>query len=84
MNENDEKINIVAVTDDNYAQHLGVMLYSLLENFRMNAHRNLDIYIIEDSISKSNKINLKRIIEQSGANAILKLLIIQNMKASKY
>ncbi|NLL62104.1 MAG: glycosyltransferase family 8 protein [Candidatus Atribacteria bacterium] len=74
MNENDEKINIVAVTDDNYAQHLGVMLYSLLENFRMNAHRNLDIYIIEDSISKSNKINLKRIIEQSGANAIFKTI----------
>ena len=78
MNENDEKINIVAAADDNYAQHLGVMLCSLLENFRMNPHKNLDIYIIEDAISKSNKINLERIIERYGANTIF--ITIDNSK----
>jgi len=60
-----EKIKIVSATDDNYAQHLGVMLCSLFENSNNN---NFDIYIIDDCISEENKNRLHNIITNSNAN----------------
>lgn len=83
MNENDNKINIVVATDDNYAQHLGVMLCSLLENFQKDRYKDLDIYIIDGSISPGNKKNLKKIIEQYGANAFLKTIDNSKYKGFK-
>lgn len=55
-------MNLVLVysSDDNYAQHTGVSIVSLLDN---NKHfDDIHIYVIDNEISKSNKENLKEII----------------------
>lgn len=55
-------MNLVVVysSDDNYAQHTGVSIVSLLDN---NKHfDDIHIYVIDNKISKSNKENLKDII----------------------
>ena len=49
-------IKIITATDENYCQHLGVMLQSLIQN---NLSKNkLEIYIIDGGISKLNKDKL--------------------------
>ncbi|WP_195951251.1 glycosyltransferase family 8 protein [Clostridium saudiense] len=55
-------MNLVVVysSDDNYARHTGVSIVSLLDN---NKHfDDIHIYVIDNKISKSNKENLKDII----------------------
>lgn len=52
---------IVTASNDNYAQHLGVMLTSLLEN--SNNSSRIDIYIIDGDISEFNKSKLERIVK---------------------
>ena len=51
---------VVYSSDDNYAQHTGVSIVSLLDN---NKHfDNIHIYVIDNEISRINKENLKAII----------------------
>ena len=52
-------MNIVYSSDDNYAQHTGVSIISLLEN---NKHFNeINIYIVDNDIKNENKIKLNNI-----------------------
>ncbi len=60
----ENSINIVFVSDDNYIQHLGVTLTSLLEN----TERRNDIvtYVIHDGISLDNESKVKGVSEKYG------------------
>lgn len=57
---------IVTSANDNYAQHLGVMLTSLLENNKQSGH--IDIYIIDGGISENNKTKLQRVVKNYDRN----------------
>lgn len=54
-------IHILVTIDDNYIEPLRVMLYSLVKN---NSHRNLNIYLIYQSLCKSNLLLLKKTMEK--------------------
>lgn len=56
------KLVVVYSSDDNYAQHTGVSIISLLEN---NKHfKEICIYVIDNEISKINKEKLIEIINK--------------------
>lgn len=61
-----EKIQIVAVSDDNYAQHLGVMLISLFE--QTTSRKLISIYIIDGGISSINKSYLTETVKEYGSD----------------
>ena len=50
-----ETIRLVSVADDNYAQHLGVMLCSIFESNKTN---DLDVHVIDGGITTGNKEKL--------------------------
>lgn len=52
-------VNIVLSSDNNYAQHLGVVLCSIFENKKSDY--NINIYIIDGGISKENKEKLNEL-----------------------
>jgi lipopolysaccharide biosynthesis glycosyltransferase len=54
-----EDINILLVSDDHYAQHLGVVLCSIFENRTENY--SINIYIIDGGISEENKGKLEEL-----------------------
>jgi lipopolysaccharide biosynthesis glycosyltransferase len=58
----------VIVTDDNYAQHLGVMLTSLFENKRSN--QPLRTYLISNGLHSDNQAKLNRIFERYQSECI--------------
>ena len=61
MNIKSEKIEIVTACDDNYVQHLGVMLCSLLEN---TSHKEkINIWVIDAAISQYKKDILSSFIK---------------------
>ena len=47
------KINVVYSTDENYARHCGVSIYSLFDNNK-NVDE-IDVYIISNALSKETK-----------------------------
>lgn len=53
-------LNIVYSTDNNYAQHTGVSICSLLENNKQ--FDTINIYIIENNISNENKEKINKIV----------------------
>lgn len=55
-------INIVLCSDDNYAQHLGVAIISILENSENKTE--LCFHVLENGISQSNKEKIKLISSQ--------------------
>ena len=55
-----KKIKVVSVSDDNYSQHLGVMLYSLFEH-HINYNNKIDVFVIDGGISEENKIKIEDI-----------------------
>lgn len=57
-----DNITAVIVTDDNYAQHLGVTLTSLFENKRSS--QPLKTYLISNGLKPENHERLKRIFER--------------------
>ncbi|MDX2254106.1 MAG: glycosyltransferase family 8 protein [Pseudanabaenaceae cyanobacterium bins.39] len=60
MQEAIKPIEIVAACDDNYVQHLGVMLCSLLEN---TSHRqSIHISVIDGGICVENRLKLNKFI----------------------
>ncbi|MDY3002436.1 MAG: glycosyltransferase family 8 protein [Romboutsia timonensis] len=63
---NESILHIVYSSDDNYAQHTGVSIVSLLEN---NKHfKNIFIYIIDNKISDKNRNKLLEIIDKYNRN----------------
>ncbi|MCT8137619.1 hypothetical protein H1D32_07565 [Anaerobacillus sp. CMMVII] len=52
-------MNIVSTSNNEYSQHLGVMLNSLLENTKNR--EILNIYIIDGGISSDNKYRLNKV-----------------------
>jgi lipopolysaccharide biosynthesis glycosyltransferase len=58
-------INIACCTDDNYVQHTGVMLCSLLENIK--DPKLVNVYVIEDGISGDKKRMVDKIVDAYGA-----------------
>lgn len=59
---NNDTLNVVYSTDDNYAQHTGVSIISLLDN---NRHfLNIEIYIIDNNISAENREKLVSIVDK--------------------
>ena len=61
-------INVVLACDDNYAQHLGVAISSLIENY--NDPRLLFIHIFYSDLSNENKLNLEIIGKRAGVELI--------------
>jgi lipopolysaccharide biosynthesis glycosyltransferase len=57
------KIQIVSACDDNYVQHLAVMLCSLLENTENS--KNISINIIDGGILEENKTKLDKFIYEN-------------------
>jgi len=53
-----DSMNIICASDDNYAQHMGVMLVSLLEN---NKRNDSSIFIVDGNISDKNKKALRKV-----------------------
>ena len=59
---NNDTLSVVYSSDDKYAQHTGVSMISLLEN---NRHFiNIEIYIIDNKISKENRGKLVIIVDK--------------------
>lgn len=56
-----QPMQIVYSSDDNYAQHMGASVYSLLSH---NADLEIIIYVIDNGISSDNKEKLRQIIKQ--------------------
>lgn len=62
MSFSKNELYILYSSDDNYAQHMGVSIYSLL-----NTNRNfllIHIYIIDNAISKNSKTKIYQIIQK--------------------
>lgn len=56
-------LNVIYSSDDNYAQHMGVSIFSLLDK-NTDDFENINIYIIDNHITEKNKSNLKQIIKK--------------------
>ena len=56
-----QPMHIVYSSDDNYAQHMGASMYSLLSH---NADSEIVIYVIDNGISSDSKVKLQQIINQ--------------------
>ena len=54
-----DNVNIVLSSDNNYSQHLGVVLCSIFENKKSDY--NINIYVIDGGISKENKEKLNEL-----------------------
>ncbi|SEN65207.1 glycosyltransferase family 8 protein [Paenibacillus sp. OV219] len=66
MLDTSNMIPIIVVTDDNYAQHLGVMLTSLFENAAQS--ERVQIHVITAGLSDNNTSKLMEITGLYGAN----------------
>lgn len=60
MNEN--QLNVLYSSDDNYAQHMGASICSLLEHNR--DFDKINIYVIDNNISSENISRLKSLIDE--------------------
>ncbi|MFB3166860.1 glycosyltransferase family 8 protein [Neobacillus sp. 179-C4.2 HS] len=79
-----ETLQIVTVSNDNYAKHTAVLLTSLLENKKSN--NPINIYII-GSISEGNKSNLKESVKRFGIGITFFSIdpaLFQNFKLTKH
>lgn len=63
-----QPMNIVYSSDDNYAQHMGASIYSLLSH---NANDEITIYVIDNGITSENKEKLEQIVKQFPLSKIL-------------
>lgn len=61
-----EPITIVVSSDENYAQHVGVMLQSMFSN--LQATSSLCIYLIDGGISSTNRMHIQSIVESHGGS----------------
>lgn len=63
-------------TDNNYLQHLGVVLISVLENSQ--SPELIDITVLDGGISEKNKDLLHTIVHEYGSNLTIKNVVLQN------
>lgn len=56
-------INIVMASDDNYAQHMGVAIISILRNKKDNY--DINFHILDGGLSEINQNKIKKIIENA-------------------
>jgi len=57
-----KRMNVLYSSDDNYAQHMGVSIYSLL---RHNAEfENIRLYVIDNDISPENRDKLREMVSR--------------------
>lgn len=78
-------INIVSACDNNYAQHLGVMITSLLEN--TESKENVDFFVIDGGVSTRNNECLRACVEKYGSRIRfleLKPELYQDFKTQSY
>lgn len=62
MADNTKRMNVLYSSDDNYAQHMGVSIYSLL---RHNAEfENIRLYVIDNDISPENRDKLREMVSR--------------------
>lgn len=59
------EICIVVSSDNTYAKHLGVMLYSLLNT--ADSRSKFDIYVLDGGINKSNLDKISKLVEAFGS-----------------
>lgn len=89
----DAQLNILLSSDDNYAQHLGATIYSLLS--QNSDAESICIYVVDNGIEYSNKANLESIVEKYSNASIawisfekwksqLKLNMTWNISLSSY
>lgn len=72
-------MNIISVCDDKYAQHLGVMFTSLLENTKA---KNVDFYVIDGGISDLNRDKLVTTVKKYNKN--IEFLNVNKEKYSSF
>jgi lipopolysaccharide biosynthesis glycosyltransferase len=70
-------MNVITVSDDNYAQHLGVMLYSLFEHASVPG--DIGVTVLDGGISEENRKNLEAVAEAWESN-----VVFMNTDASLY
>lgn len=59
----DNILNVIYSSDDNYAQHMGVSIYSLLDK-NTTEFNEINIYVIENHISKGNRSKLEQVVDK--------------------
>lgn len=64
----DSEINIVIASDDNYAQHMGIVILSCL--LTTKSPEKLCFHILSSEISEDNRSKIRQIIEQYKAKCI--------------
>lgn len=70
-------MNVLFSSDDNYAQHLGVAMYSLLDKNREMA--GISIYIVDNGITEDNRQKLKTVITEF-SNASIHFILFDSWK----
>ena len=71
------RYNIVCIADDNYAQHLAVMLVSLFTN---NLKHEFVIYVLSENLSDISEIRIRRLCNKYNHN----LFVLRNNIGSEY
>lgn len=70
MNYQNDSINVLFASDDNFAPYLGVAIYSFLKNNHQEFNE-INIYILAKKISKDNKTILEEISSSFEGNKII-------------
>lgn len=70
-------MNVLFSSDDNYAQHLGVAMYSLLDKNR--EMEEISIYIVDNGITEDNRQKLKTVINEF-SNASIHFILFDSWK----
>lgn len=73
--------HIACSTDDKYAQHCGIMLYSLLDN---NQKHTFHIHILIECLNDDNKNNLIDIVSKYGAYCTFHVVNTQLLQGVKF
>ncbi|MDD4251011.1 MAG: glycosyltransferase, partial [Candidatus ainarchaeum sp.] len=74
----DEKIIVACATDDNFCQHCGVMLYSMLNNSKNSSKILINVFYIDKKLSLSNRRKLKLVVKEF--DSVIKFFKISNEK----
>ena len=61
IKKDEEILNVIFSSDDNYAQHLGVAIYSLLK--QNTNFEQIQIFVIDNDITEKNKNNILEILK---------------------
>lgn len=75
--------HISCATDDNYAQHCGVMLCSLFENNK-RSHYIVHILMNEATLTQSNRKKLRKLVENYGSECIFHHVDGTKLKGVQY